>query len=162
MNIWRLMNLQQWSAWKFSHRDHSSIWGRVFMETVDVDRLLQVAKAHDFSDILRSIDYIHCEWKNYPSSWKAVFTKGIYSNTKKNQFWLNIWPKFGQILTKNSRCDWTFYELCIRQKIIGQNELFDWLVTIIDGMILTEYRSIKITSHENLDGLIIPSKMILM
>jgi len=35
---------------------------------VDVDRLLQVAKARDFPSILGSIDCIHWEWKNCPSS----------------------------------------------------------------------------------------------
>lgn len=32
----------------------------------DVDRLLQVADAHDFPGMLRSIDCMHWEWKNCP------------------------------------------------------------------------------------------------
>ena len=34
----------------------------------DVDRLLQVAEARDFPDMLGSIDFMHWEWKNCPSA----------------------------------------------------------------------------------------------
>jgi len=44
----------------------------------DVDRLLQVTEAHDFSGMLGSIHFMHWRWKNCPSGWKGVFTKGIY------------------------------------------------------------------------------------
>ena len=33
----------------------------------DVDRLLEVAEAHDFRGMLGSIDCMHWEWKNCPS-----------------------------------------------------------------------------------------------
>ena len=43
----------------------------------DVDRILQVIKAYDFSGILGSIDCMHWEWKNCSSGWKGVFVRGI-------------------------------------------------------------------------------------
>ena len=44
----------------------------------DVDRLVQVAEAWDFSGMLGSIDCMHWEWKNCPASWKASFQKKLY------------------------------------------------------------------------------------
>jgi len=48
------------------------------LNQADVDRLLQVAEAHDFPDMLGSIDCIHWELKNCPTAWKASFQKQIY------------------------------------------------------------------------------------
>ena len=45
----------------------------------DVDCLLQVAEARDFSSVLRSIACVHWFWKNYPSGWKGVLVKGLSS-----------------------------------------------------------------------------------
>jgi len=47
----------------------------------DVDRLLQVAEARDFLEMLGSINCMHWEWKNYPMGWKGVFAKGVYKVT---------------------------------------------------------------------------------
>ena len=44
----------------------------------DVDRLLQVAEARDFSGMLGSIDCIHWEWKNCPTAWRALFQMQVY------------------------------------------------------------------------------------
>ena len=44
----------------------------------NVDCLLQVAEALDFSSMLGSIDCKHWEWKNCPSGWKEMFAKRIY------------------------------------------------------------------------------------
>jgi len=37
-----------------------------------------VAEVRDLSGMLGSIDYIHWEWKNYPTDWKGVFVKRVY------------------------------------------------------------------------------------
>jgi len=44
----------------------------------DADRLLQVVETRDFPGMLGSIDCMHWEWKNCPSTWKGMFAKGIY------------------------------------------------------------------------------------
>jgi len=44
----------------------------------DIDRLLQVAEACDFSPTLGNIDCIHWEWKNCSLGWKREFAKGVY------------------------------------------------------------------------------------
>jgi len=44
----------------------------------DVDRLLPIVEAHDFPNILGCMDCMSWKWKNYPTSWKAMFAKGIY------------------------------------------------------------------------------------
>ena len=44
----------------------------------DVDRLLQLAEARDFPEMLGSIDCMHWEWKNCPTAWRASFQKQVY------------------------------------------------------------------------------------
>ena len=44
----------------------------------NVERLLQVAEAQDFSGMLGSIDCMYWEWKNCPTGWKGVFAKWVY------------------------------------------------------------------------------------
>jgi len=48
------------------------------LNQADVDRLLQVAEAHDFPNTLRCIDYMHWDWKKCPARWKRAFQKGLY------------------------------------------------------------------------------------
>jgi len=44
----------------------------------DVDRVLQVAQACDFFDMLECIDCMHWEWKNCPTGWNGAFPKRLY------------------------------------------------------------------------------------
>ena len=44
----------------------------------DVDRLLQVIEANNFPNMLRCIDCMHWEWKNYLAEWKGAFQEGFY------------------------------------------------------------------------------------
>ena len=44
----------------------------------DVDRLLAVGNERDFPGMLGSIDCMHWEWKNCPTTWKTAFAKRVY------------------------------------------------------------------------------------
>jgi len=44
---------------------------------VDVDCLLQVTEARDFTVMLGSIDRMHWKWKNHSLGWQSMFAKGI-------------------------------------------------------------------------------------
>jgi len=47
----------------------------------DVERLLKVGDACDFSNMLGSIDCMHWEWKNFSTTWKGQYQIGDHSKT---------------------------------------------------------------------------------
>ena len=58
----------------------AKVFGKEYLRKpnqADVDRLLQVAEAHDILGMLGSINCMHWEWKNCPTAWRASFQKQV-------------------------------------------------------------------------------------
>eukprot|EP00267_Zea_mays_P054641 XP_020407895.1 uncharacterized protein LOC103654509 [Zea mays] len=47
----------------------------------DIARLLQVGESRGFPGMLGSVDCMHWEWRNCPSSWKGMFTGAVAATT---------------------------------------------------------------------------------
>uniref|UniRef100_A0A0D3CKR9 DDE Tnp4 domain-containing protein n=1 Tax=Brassica oleracea var. oleracea TaxID=109376 RepID=A0A0D3CKR9_BRAOL len=64
----------------------------------DLERLLLVGEQRGFSGMIRSIDCMHWEWKNCPTSWKGMYSRGtgkptiVLEAVASYDFW--IWHAF--------------------------------------------------------------------
>ncbi|XP_074283998.1 uncharacterized protein LOC141608555 [Silene latifolia] len=60
------------------------VFGDTYMRrptTTDVQRLLHMhEQCHGFPGMLRSLDCMHWQWKNCPSSWKGQYTRGDHGH----------------------------------------------------------------------------------
>jgi len=56
-----------------------SLFGDEYLRTptqADLQRLLDIREIRGFSGMIGSIDCMHWEWKNCPTSWKGQYTRG--------------------------------------------------------------------------------------
>ena len=42
----------------------------------DLERLLHIGEQCGFPGMVESVDYMHWEWKNFPTSWKRMYSLG--------------------------------------------------------------------------------------